>query len=81
MTFSGQNLESYSGGIYDDPDCQSGQSYSGIIVGYGTSDRGEDYWVVKMSYGVGWGEIGYIKVARNTGNRCGIAENAIYPIM
>ncbi|XP_023313137.1 uncharacterized protein LOC108903178 [Anoplophora glabripennis] len=62
VTFKGQSLDSYSGGIYNDPDCQLGQSYSGVIVGYGTSDEGEDYWTVKMSYGASWGEEGFMRL-------------------
>lgn len=42
-----------------------------LLVGY--EDGGA--WVVKNSWGIGWGESGYIRLA--AGNTCGIAQHAI----
>lgn len=42
-----------------------------LIVGYGTSDKGEPYWLVKNSWGQGWGEKGYFRIYRGD-NTCGI---------
>jgi len=52
----------YGGGIYDG--CgRDGESHGAVAVGYGT-ENGEDYWLIKNSYGEKWGENGFMKVKR-----------------
>ena len=53
------------------------------VIGYGTSDKGEDYWEIKNSYSTTWGDNGFIKFARNTewddqGGQNGVLEKPIY---
>jgi len=54
-------FSSYGGGILDRGDCVMNHAVQ--LVGYGT-DSDTDYWLVRNSWGAGWGEKGYIRVKR-----------------
>ncbi|XP_063172873.1 cathepsin S-like [Candoia aspera] len=69
----------YKQGIYNDPRCTARHlNHAVLVVGYGT-ENGMDYWLLKNSWGTTFGNKGYIKVARNQGNRCGVASYCSYP--
>ncbi|NWV16875.1 CATS protein, partial [Origma solitaria] len=70
----------YSSGVYDDPQCSQEVNHGVLVVGYGSLD-GKEYWLVKNSWGVHFGDSGYIRMARNASNRCGIASYASYPLI
>lgn len=71
-----------SGGIFDDPTCDNrldSLNHAVALIGYGSSD-GQDYWLVKNSWGKYWGENGFGRIKRGS-NHCGIASQASYPIV
>lgn len=43
------------------------------LVGWGTSDDGEDFWLAANSWGTDWGDDGYFKIRRGV-NECGIED-------
>jgi len=63
--------------------CGTKLNHAVTLVGYGTDEAtGENYWLVKNSWGTSWGEEGYIRLAAKTkgGSTCGMYEHVIKPL-
>jgi len=76
---SHQSFQLYTGGIYSDGACSSSNlDHAVLAIGYGS--QGGDYFIVQNSWGTGWGMGGYVWMARNDNNMCGIASAAVVPL-
>ncbi|KAI5930576.1 Cathepsin K [Manis javanica] len=75
------SFQFYSKGVYYDENCNSDNlNHAVLAVGYGIQ-KGNKHWIIKNSWGENWGNKGYILMARNKNNACGIANLASFPKM
>merc|ERR1712117_549783 len=63
---SGRAFSLYSGGVYTSDTCSSTRLNHAVT--------GTGYWEIKNSWGTGWGIEGYVLIARDAGNMCGVAS-------
>jgi C1A family cysteine protease len=73
----------YSSGVFSG-ECKTSLNHAVTVIGYGTTEDGTKYWLVKNSWGETWGESGYIRIQRDVGapeGLCGIAKQASYPVI
>jgi len=79
-----EDLFAYGGGVYTSKNCRNDTriiNHAATVIGYGyDAPKNLDYWIVKNSWGPGWGEEGYFRIARGV-NMCSIANCASYPNM
>ncbi|KAL7246515.1 hypothetical protein ACSBR2_001576 [Camellia fascicularis] len=64
--------------------CGTNLDHAVTIIGYEATSDGTKYWLVKNSWGSGWGKNGYMKIKRDVAANeglCGIAMQASYPIV
>jgi len=79
-----RDFQLYSSGVYT-AKCGTVLDHGVLAIGYDSQDN-EDYYIVKNSWGITWGEQGYIKLGRgpqyNEGQgQCGILLEASYPLL
>jgi C1A family cysteine protease len=68
-------FQSYRSGVIT-TGCGTQLDHGVLAVGYGTLN-GQDFFLVKNSWGASWGDQGYVRIGTN--NVCGILLSASYP--
>ncbi|CAL4982369.1 unnamed protein product [Urochloa decumbens] len=78
----GSNFQHYTKGVYNGP-CGTKLNHGVTVVGYGR-EGGDEYWIVKNSWGAKWGDNGFIKMKKNIAGKpeglCGIAIRPSFPL-
>merc|ERR1711907_238754 len=69
-------FQGYSGGVITGSACGTTLDHGVLAVGYGT-EGGEEYFLVKNSWGASWGDSGYVKIGVD--GVCGITYQPSYP--
>ncbi len=82
-----KDFKDYKGGVYTSTECKheaSSVNHAVVAVGYENdpSEYGLRYWMVKNSWGNGWGLDGYFLIEKNAkvpNGMCGLATCASFP--
>ncbi|CAN6448788.1 unnamed protein product [Victoria cruziana] len=73
----------YKKGVFKGPCGSADLNHAVAVVGYGTTIDGTKYWLIKNSWGIDWGEGGYMRLLRDVGEPeglCGIARIPAYAV-
>lgn len=73
-------LKNYTSGIVTSEHCSDSPedlNQAVLVIGYGSENKTK-YWIVKNSWGTNWGEKGYVRIARDANNTCGIGNQALF---
>ena len=75
-------FQSYSSGVFVDSTCGNNKNpmnpnHAVNIVGYGTSSTGQDYYILRNTWGTSWGMQGYMYFARDTNGNTDQCNNKV----
>ncbi|XP_066578890.1 cathepsin K-like [Amia ocellicauda] len=75
------SFQFYQSGVFYDPQCTNWkQNHAMVVVGFGTEGT-DNYWIIKNSWGTSWGENGYLLLAKDQGDECGVSQNGVIPLV
>ena len=74
-------FRTYSSGVLASTDCPTEIDHAVLAVGYGRTDAGDWYYIVKNSWGTDWGEDGYIRILATPDGSgiCGVNKYVTWP--
>ncbi|KAM1799286.1 hypothetical protein ACFX11_033495 [Malus domestica] len=82
VDFHDPEFETYRTGVYNGH-CGQNTTHAVLVVGYGGDVFiGQEWWVVKNSWGLHWGDGGYIRLPKGVNLKdgpCGLAMSAVVP--
>lgn len=62
--------QGYESGVFDGCDKDATVNHAVVVVGYGTDhELNKDYWLIRNSWGEGWGEEGHIRLQRHRADK------------
>ena len=74
----------YGSGIYNGP-CAADVNHAMVAVGYGKDTTGQEFAIVRNSWGPRWGEQGYVRIPMGAndayGGKCQMYQYSHYPLM
>ncbi|KAF6163413.1 hypothetical protein GIB67_029262 [Kingdonia uniflora] len=69
-----EDFAHYKSGVYKHITGEEMGGHAVKLIGWGTSEAGEDYWLLANQWNRSWGDDGYFMIRRGT-NECGIEED------
>ena len=71
----------YKSGVMDDTSCTCWTNHAVVLVGFG-QENGQEYFILRNSWGPYWGDEGYMKIAAVEGKGiCGVNTNPLIVYM
>ncbi|KAL4363975.1 hypothetical protein GQ457_04G035130 [Hibiscus cannabinus] len=71
-----EDFAHYKSGVYKHVTGEVLGGHSVKLIGWGTSDEGEDYWLLANQWNRSWGDDGFFKIIRGV-NECGIEDEVV----
>ncbi|KAK3445750.1 hypothetical protein EUGRSUZ_A00982 [Eucalyptus grandis] len=71
-----EDFAHYKSGVYKHVTGDVLGGHAVKLIGWGTTDDGEDYWLIANQWNRSWGDDGYFKIRRGT-NECGIEGDVV----
>jgi len=81
---SGSVFHLYTGGVITSEECGTQLDHAVLAVGYGVTEDGVEYFIVKNSWSEAWGENGYVRIGAKSESEfgiCGILTRPVFVVV